>query len=320
MDNHHDLVPEALLERVLRETKTIVSHRGCADGFLSALLLADVLPDAKVVMLAHGRARDEFPATPGLLFCDMSPPEARRREFADVGAIVLDHHATARGLFVEGEDGAPALAGVYSDAPGVSGAVLACEVWQYARQADVPAWVLRRVREFARHVGIYDTWQDASPDWRWARCATATLHFYRRAFGEDLRTSEFAGIGRGLLKKDELGDLGTMLVQAEDREAAELAGRPNGRMKLYLIERTDEKSRTMCDVYSDAVVAAPDEDTARRIHPNNANGLVFITDKMSSGMLIDTWPRSVDRVKATLLSESSTFEEPKVVLASFHAG
>lgn len=233
-------IPENLLQRILRETKTIVSHRNCADGFLSAILLADALPRAKVVMLAHGSARDEMPATPGLLFCDMSPPEARRREFADAGAIVLDHHASARGLFVEGKDGAPALEGVYSDTPGVSGAVLAFEVWQHTKQADVPAWVLRKVRDFARYAGVYDTWQDASPDWQWARCATAVLHFYRRSFGEDLRTSEFVAIGKELLKKNELGDLGTMLVQAEDREAREHAGKAyrqvRGRIRFACVE------------------------------------------------------------------------------------
>lgn len=113
----------------LQAIKTVVSHENCADGLASAMIIKDVLPDAKVLFFQYGSPDlAALPAEAGMIFCDFSPPANRAQEFVDAGAIVLDHHKTAKdvvALF--------GALGVYADEkadPGVSGAVLAYrEVW-----------------------------------------------------------------------------------------------------------------------------------------------------------------------------------------------
>ena len=127
----------------LKALKVIVSHENCADGLASAMILKDVLPKAKVVFLQYGTPDHvNLVAEEGMIFCDFSPPPARAQEFVDVGAIVLDHHKTAKAVVALFGD-----LGVFADEkddPGVSGAVLAYrEVWlpllTERPKADLPA-------------------------------------------------------------------------------------------------------------------------------------------------------------------------------------
>lgn len=159
----------------LSTIQTIVTHDSCADGLASALILRAAIPRAEVLFVQHGtRDLAELRATPGLLFCDITPPAARVREFVDAGAVVLDHHATARDVVAAfGEHG------VFADEktePGVSGALLAYrEVWA-ANRVAAPS-----LEDFARLAGIRDTWQRSDPRWGEACAQQAALLFWPRA-------------------------------------------------------------------------------------------------------------------------------------------
>lgn len=113
----------------LRQVTTIVTHDTCPDGLASAMILLDVLPKAEVVFCQYSTPlHKSMIAKPGMLFADFSPDPARIQEFIDQGAIVLDHHKTAKDTVL-----ACGELGVFADEkedPGVSGAVLAFrEVW-----------------------------------------------------------------------------------------------------------------------------------------------------------------------------------------------
>ena len=109
---------------VLKAVKTIVAHEKCPDGIAAALILKDVLPEARVIFCQYSTPEHEtLAAEPGMLFADFSPPKARVQEFVDKGAVVLDHHKTAKDIVAAFGDN-----GVFGDEiaePGVSGAVLA---------------------------------------------------------------------------------------------------------------------------------------------------------------------------------------------------
>lgn len=149
----------------------IVVHANCPDGMASAMILLDALPGRKVSFVQVGKAIEELPAEPGMLFCDICPPASRAQEFVDLHSIVLDHHRANKdtvALFGE--------RGFFADEamqPGVSGAMLAYQhVWTRIcifgnrNRAD-------RVSRFARLAGVRDTWQRASPDWQ-AACDQAS--------------------------------------------------------------------------------------------------------------------------------------------------
>ncbi len=144
----------------LEAVRTIVSHDSCADGIASALLLHDALPAAEIIFADYGTAID-LPVRPHMLFCDFSPPPARVDEFVAAGAIVLDHHRSARPIVDKF-----AARGVFGDEkldPGVSGAVLAYrEVWRVLGGGADPV----HAKWFAEAAGARDTWQTGSPLWR----------------------------------------------------------------------------------------------------------------------------------------------------------
>lgn len=161
----------------LLAVRTIVTHEGCADGIASAIILRDALPNARVESVQYNTpAHRDLRATPGMLFCDMTPLPARVQEFVDAGAIVLDHHKGAREIVdAFGERG------VFADEaaePGVSGATLAFrEVWlPLMRHASTDT--AQRMHDFASLAGIRDTWQTGSPRWREARAQEAALRFW----------------------------------------------------------------------------------------------------------------------------------------------
>ena len=161
----------------LKAVTTIVVHDNCADGTGSALLLKSALPDAEVVFVQHGTdAYKNLPAQPGMLFCDISPPAERLQEFVRAGAVVLDHHKTARATVAAfGPDGIFADEG---EEPGVSGTVLAYRhVWQPLMGKASPAEVSTWVENFATLTGIRDTWQNKHPRWIEACQQAHLMHF-----------------------------------------------------------------------------------------------------------------------------------------------
>lgn len=163
----------------LKNVRTIISHDNCADGTVSALLLKDVLPEATVQFVQYGtEAYRTLPASPHMLFCDIIPPAERVSEFVEAGAIVLDHHKTARAV-VE-QFGTNGIFADESAEPGVSGAMLAYrEVWKPLRSEspETTPYLLGWVEQFATLTSIRDTWQNK--DARWAdACRLANLmHF-----------------------------------------------------------------------------------------------------------------------------------------------
>lgn len=166
---------------LLRQVKTLICHDYCSDGLASALILKDFFPDAAVQFIQYGTdAHKTLVAEPGMLFCDFSPPEDRVREFVNAGAIVLDHHATAKPLVEAfGERG---RFGDEKDHPGVCGAVLAYrEVWG-PRFEKVGPGTFERVQRFATLAGVRDTWQKDSPDWVEACQQAQVLAFAPNSF------------------------------------------------------------------------------------------------------------------------------------------
>lgn len=161
---------------ILEAVRTVITHADCPDGVASAIFLHDALPRAEVRFLRPGsKELAELPATPGMLFCDISPPEARVQEFVDVGAIVLDHHKTARKVVEAfGERG---IFGDEVTMPGVCGAVLAfAHVW--SPTVAPMTHIHERARQFARLAGVRDTWQRQHRDFRRALVQGAMLLFY----------------------------------------------------------------------------------------------------------------------------------------------
>jgi hypothetical protein len=191
----------------LRAVRVIVTHQhsaaeACPDGLASACIIRRVLPEARVLFMQHGTPElRDLVAEPWMLFCDITPPAARVAEFVEVGAIVLDHHKTARAV-VE----AFGERGVFADEetePGVSGAVLAFrEVWAPLYTAGGA----HAMADFARLAGIRDTWQRGSPDWTEACAQAEALRFWpRETWLNALPTTweMLLGIGPVLLQKRE---------------------------------------------------------------------------------------------------------------------
>lgn len=159
----------------------IVVHANCPDGMASAMILLDALPGRKVSFVQVGKAIEELPAEPGMLFCDICPPAARAQEFVDLHSIVLDHHRANKdtvALFGE--------RGFFADEtmqPGISGAMLAFRyVWlnvypippSAAPDPTKALWErFVRIEQFARLAGVRDTWQQQSPFWK-AACDQAS--------------------------------------------------------------------------------------------------------------------------------------------------
>lgn len=168
-------------KRAVEAVRRVVTHARCPDGYATAIVVREVLPQAALTFLAHGTPESRtLLAEPGLLFCDIAPPPARAAEFLEAGTLVLDHHESARSLvetFVAKEQG------VFADAerePGVSGAVLA---YRHVYEALAPRDDERaaKVRAFAELAGIRDTFVKDDPRWR-AACAQAEALFF---FGEN---------------------------------------------------------------------------------------------------------------------------------------
>jgi hypothetical protein len=154
-----------VIELNLSQVTDIVCHDNCSDGTVSAMLLHDALPSARIRFCQYGISHEKLEVKPNMLFCDFSPHESRYQEFAAAGAIILDHHKSARHIVDSfGERG---VFGDEATEPGVSGAVLAFRhVWlpltNLRRKHDDE---VRHAADIARLIGIRDTWQKHDPDW-----------------------------------------------------------------------------------------------------------------------------------------------------------
>ena len=172
----------------LQSVDHIVTHKDCADGIASAMILKDVLGGAKVTFLQHNSPEQKaFRAEPGQLWCDFTPTRERVQEFVEAGAIVLDHHKFARDV-VDAFGGNGIFADETKD-PGVCGAVLAYRhVWLpleeamssspgmgHARPYPVAEAILK---DFATLAGIRDTWQKQDPRWKDACEQAEALKFW----------------------------------------------------------------------------------------------------------------------------------------------
>lgn len=78
-------------------------------------------------------------------------------------------------------------------------------------------------------------------------------------------------------------------------------------MKLYFISQEENVGY---DTYSDAVVAALNEEDARKTHPN---GEVWESDHW-------TWCKSPKQVKVRLIGDAIEGTKAGVICSSFHAG
>ena len=185
----------------LSNVRIAVVHTPCMDGLASAMVIQEALPQVdEVVFCSYGQQQLELKAEPGMLFCDFTPARERMAEFVAAGAIVLDHHVHARDIVEAfGERGR------FSDDPGVSGAVLAfLHLWNgeaFDPQRSQRTW------DFARLVGIRDTWQKGSPDWERA----LELHAVLEAFPREVWLEDGAihvamkgldqGLGKSLIER-----------------------------------------------------------------------------------------------------------------------
>lgn len=166
----------------LKRVERVVVHDNCPDGMASAIFLYDAL-GVEPEFLSYGQpAFENLEATPNTLFCDITPPHSRYKEWLGLNTIVLDHHRSAKELVTAFGD-----MGVFADeneAPGVSGAVLAYrEVFRpVALEEDFflsgAAAESKEAAMFAKLAGIRDTWQDDSPYWLESCEQAATLTFY----------------------------------------------------------------------------------------------------------------------------------------------
>lgn len=164
--------PGLLPARLLSDIKVIVTHENCPDGIASALLIARILPSTRVLFLSYGSAvHRDLPAKPGMLFCDLTPPRERVREFVAAGAICLDHHKKQEDIVR-----AFGARGVFADEqlePGVSGAVLMLR--EVLVPLSSPIGVPTSTERLARLVGIRDTWQKHHSDFELASQVSEAL-------------------------------------------------------------------------------------------------------------------------------------------------
>lgn len=177
----------------LRSVKTAIIHDQCPDGLAAALLVKDALPEVQIRFVQYSsQEHRELVAEPGILFADFSPPAARAQEFVDAGALIMDHHKTARPVVESfGENG------VFGDEvtePGVCGATLVFRhLWLPLRGGGDLDPLRRFVERFIHYAGIRDTWQNKHPDW-YTSCVQASALFFSNP--DELLSSGLQGVFR----------------------------------------------------------------------------------------------------------------------------
>lgn len=203
----------------LKSVKHLVTHANCPDGVASALIVKDALPDVRVSFMAYGsKEHRELEPAPGTLFCDFTPyvewlktPDGHQVldgskviAWVQAGAVVLDHHPTAKTLV---DNFALNGLGVFGlNEKNECGAWLAYEhVWlpsEEAKPVEQTKWSRIAVEDFARLAAIRDTWKKDSPDWQMACAQAAELMFWgeRTSLGDMLR-AQIGTLGQHLLDK-----------------------------------------------------------------------------------------------------------------------
>lgn len=170
-------VAVTISNRILDQVKHIITHAYCPDGVMSALILKKAFPSADVSFVKYDSPEHRnLVVREGLIFADFSPHKDRVIEFVEASAIVLDHHMTQEAVVRSFGD-----LGVYSDDPGVSGAVLAYEA---VKDRLDESW-----RPLADLAGVRDTWQTRDPRWMSACEQANTLLFW--PFTELLQHPEY---------------------------------------------------------------------------------------------------------------------------------
>ena len=160
----------------LDKVRRIVVHDSCSDGTASAILLRDAFPACTIEFHQYGTAAyTNLQPTPGMLFCDITPPANHVDQFVTAGTIVLDHHKSAR--WIVDRFGADGVFGDEQTEPGVCGAVLAYRhVWVPRKGGDDSVTMF--AEKLATLAGIRDTWQKQDPRWYEACVQSNALHFY----------------------------------------------------------------------------------------------------------------------------------------------
>lgn len=180
----------------------LVTHDNCADGLASAMVALDACPNIKVVFAQYNQpSLEELQPAEGMVFCDITPPRTRVRDFVDAGAWCLDHHKHARDIV-----DAFGKQGHFADEverPGWSGALLAyAHIWVPQLWGSLDGDRMRRISDFARLAGIRDTWQNHDPDWELAQDLHATLmglprgHWLRPGGVERAMSGEWLTLGK----------------------------------------------------------------------------------------------------------------------------
>lgn len=154
-----------------------VVHANCSDGLASAIVLKLALPHLKVSYVNYNTPElAALEPEPGMIFCDFCPTAERSQSFLDVGALVLDHHRTARETVKLFQRAGLGVFGDEARDPGVSGAVLAYQhVYQPLCGSGPEA-----LRDFVTKVGIRDTWYKESPLWAEAQKQHLLFSFFTK--------------------------------------------------------------------------------------------------------------------------------------------
>jgi hypothetical protein len=82
-------------------------------------------------------------------------------------------------------------------------------------------------------------------------------------------------------------------------------------MKLFLLSRIDDGG---WDTYDSAVVAAPDEETARNMNPANGDPMDWGSRRHNS------WCAAPELVEVSYLGEAVETQQQDIICASFNAG
>jgi len=164
------------------KVRKIVSHLGCHDGIASTMMAHKGLTlahsEPEVLWLSPGSdALKNLEVEPGMLFVDLSPPEARFKEFLEGGTMVFDHHPTAEKVVRAFEE---AGQGKFENGPEHCGATLAfehiykpmCEENQY------PNTHLTAAKAFADLAAIRDNFVTDHEDWSKAMVQSEVLTFF----------------------------------------------------------------------------------------------------------------------------------------------
>ena len=165
----------------LRQVQRIVTHANCGDGMASAMILRDAfnhIPSVEFVHYDTPEHRD-MEVTEGVIFCDFSPHPDLADQFLEAGAIVLDHHKTAKPIVSQFVKAGQGVFGDEELEPGVCGATLAYQhVWkENPVGACIPVDSMRVLR-LAALAGIYDTWQTDDRKWDAAVRQQEALKFW----------------------------------------------------------------------------------------------------------------------------------------------